>query len=162
MLDNFQLDELAADLVPDFMGTYSRDTIPTPPSMQDRGSQSYILNMQGIHQGDEKGTHWVAAHATPHTLYYFDSYGGPAPSDVSQLQQQLQIPALWENRKQFQKLGSSYCGEYCLYWLSRCAHDGPIRALDVFHSDKQARNDDYVKRWYHALLVHHGKKQRQH
>jgi hypothetical protein len=160
MLSNFTLEKVAPQYLQHFVGVFARDKIPPlNESAKQHGSTtglSYILNLQGEHQGDEKGTHWVAMFTGPTDLWYFDSYGIVAPKDVYNFCDHNGFQHLHENLLEFQKMGSPWCGEYCLYWLMKCEqmqrqNRSLSHATVDFHPNQPTINDAIIRQWWHNL-----------
>jgi hypothetical protein len=95
-----------------------------------------IFNLDEHNRG---GSHWVAMFVNSNLgeIYYFDSYGDPAPKQLRKLG--------WEIQKQSEKFGKRYkyksnkirhqyteseCGMYCLYFVVELLKDKPF---DFFH-----------------------------
>ncbi len=128
MLTNHQLEQRCKATIPDFIGVFSRDTLPKKWQ-----PGSYIVNLQGIDQGDKAGTHWVAFHLTPTELDYFDPFGSFIPTNVIAFavrnHPNLHIRfSPWV----FQGLNSQHCGMICYTWLLQGSHTG-----DFFNASKQ-------------------------
>ncbi len=87
---------------------------------------AYVINMDDSDSGNN-GTHWVALYLTreagvPHA-YYYDSYGGPPPTEVLLFSRRFKAPILSYSNKQLQSLNSNYCGQYVLLFIQMMSKD---------------------------------------
>jgi hypothetical protein len=163
MLSNFQLEKLARNRLTHFVGVFPRDQIPplyqTKQKFKTQDGLSYILNMQADHQGNRKGTHWVAMFVDSNQCYYFDSYGMKAPTNVYQFCQEGGLKHLKENLCEYQALGSNWCGEYCLFWLLQCQrlqrqHRSLEQASQNLLPNRPQKNDHLISCWFQSLIKH--------
>ncbi len=99
-----------------------------------------------LDEHDKSGSHWVAMFINCNLgiIYYFDSYGDPAPKQIRKLG--------WEIQKQSEKIGKRYkyksnkirhqyteseCGMYCLYFIIELLKDKPFDFFNKRILDKK-------------------------
>ena len=92
-----------------FQGVYAMDRLPT------RNNGAYVINMDNH---DEPGSHWVAVFVDNGAVEYFDSYGR-APTDSRLLH--FLGPNFSYNSVALQRLFTTVCGYFCLYFLLKRA-----------------------------------------
>lgn len=112
-LSNIEIDEYYKG-VPQFGGVFCKDQLP-----KKMNNKCYIINMQDSDEGS--GSHWVAVmDVNPKETVYFDSFGeNDAPIDIEKfLKTRKKGKKLMRNKIQLQKLDSSSCGEYCIYFVN--------------------------------------------
>ena len=102
-----------------------------------------IFNLDEHNRG---GSHWVAMFVNCNLgiIYYFDSYGDPAPKQIRKLG--------WEIQKQSENIGKRYkyksnkirhqytdseCGMYCLYFIVELLKDKPFDFFNKRILDKK-------------------------
>jgi len=77
-ISNIELDAIARKLkLTNYRGTVSRDNLPQYPV---KTKESFIINLQPAQVGN--GSHWCSLIRDGDRVFYFDSYGNAAPSDV--------------------------------------------------------------------------------
>jgi hypothetical protein len=77
-ISNIELDMISKKLKLDnYRGTISRDNLSQFPV---KTKESFIINLQPAQAGG--GSHWCSLIRDGNRIFYFDSYGGGAPSDV--------------------------------------------------------------------------------
>ena len=111
-MDTLNLWSLADMCIPNFIGVYPLDKIPTylkPPS-------NFIVN---THTKNLPGEHWVAvSYQKDGRVYAFDSFGHYYPSMLKKRLLRLSRTApVWYNKIQYQESDENTCGHYCLAWL---------------------------------------------
>jgi len=89
-----------------FRGVFMDDELP----MKIKTNECGIVNLQ---DSDEQGSHWVCYFKKGKLKYYFDSYGLDCSNEVLNY---LKRPII-SSTYQIQKMGSTMCGQYCLYVL---------------------------------------------
>ena len=99
-----------------------------------------------LDEHDKDGSHWVAMFINTNLgeIYYFDSYGDPAPTRIRKLG--------WEIQKQSGKIGKRYkyksnklrhqytrseCGMYCLYFVIQLLKDVKFETFNKRIFDKK-------------------------
>ena len=82
------------------------DELPATP----KTNECRIVNLQ---DSDENGSHWVCYFKKGSLKYYFDSYGLDPSNEVHNY---LKSPII-SSTYQIQKMGTTICGQYCLYVL---------------------------------------------
>ena len=134
--------------VPNFLGVYSRDTLPT--KMKSQYPISLISNTDL--QLDE-GTHWVAFYIDDNGKgHYFDSYGRPPIHDEFENFLANHCPGGYSwNRKKLQCDTCVTCGQYCCcYIILRSAGLAHKQFQDLFTHDPQ-KNDQIVDELFKVL-----------
>ena len=123
-----------------FLGVFPSNEIPMPTSFP----SCYVAN---IDPNTLPGSHWVAFYyIDSHHLEFLDSYGMP-PSLY-----QFHLPRgvlVLHNQVEIQKLNSTVCGQYCIFYLFHRA-----RGSSLFKISKHLANiksDQYVRRYVHSL-----------
>src|SRR5271156_6933079 len=89
-----------------FRGVFMDDELPNKIKTNESG----IVNLQ---DSDEQGSHWVCYLKKGKLKYYFDSYGLDCSNEVLNYLKRPIITSTY----QIQKMGSTMCGQYCLYIL---------------------------------------------
>lgn len=138
VLTNTELENRCKASLPDFVGVFSRDDLP--PAWK---PGSYILNLQGLNQGDKQGTHWVAFHLTNTELDFFDPFGSFPPQDVLYYAT-MGHPNLHLRFSPWviQGIDSQACGMIAYAWLLQGARTGDYyNAAKTIFTDSTARND---------------------
>lgn len=95
------------------------------------------------------GTHWVcASDVDPLYVYYFDSFGEPAPNHVTQMMKETGKRII-VNNKQVQAMESSSCGEFCIMFLKELVvkKRKPYEIIKYFTND-MAINEKILERFF--------------
>src|SRR5271156_3601274 len=93
-----------------FRGYYMNDELPKKIKINECG----IVNLQ---DSDEQGSHHVCYFKKCKLKLYFDSYGlDPSNEVLNYLRNSVKLPII-TSTYQIQKMGSTMCGQYCLYVL---------------------------------------------
>ena len=105
---------------PKYVGVFASDEIQ--PMLSDYCNREYpFCFIANTHSSSEPGEHWVAFYVIDNdTLEFFDSYGQHPHVYFPHLHfvsQSIYPLTLHYNNKKLQKLNSSVCGHYCLYYL---------------------------------------------
>lgn len=122
--------------IPNFLGTFPIDRLPTPKQFP----SCFILNHDKMNQ---PGTHWVAVIITrENTVEYYDSLANKPPNELYQWNKQINF-----NRKPTQFIFSDTCGHHALYYLYLRLVLNASRAetLKLLYSCKNL--DSYVKKF---------------
>ena len=90
------------------MGCVMDDELPA--ESRTAREECRIVNLQ---DSDENGSHWVCYFKKGELKYYFDSYGLDPSNEVHNY---LKSPII-SSTYQIQKMGTTICGQYCLYVL---------------------------------------------
>lgn len=130
-----------------FLGVFSPDTLPVRSMIKDP-----LLLICNTEDSDLPGQHWIAIHKDHRGHgFYFDSYG--APPKLPEFMAIMDSCHQWSyNKTQVQSLGSTTCGQYCLFFVTHCSRgyslDNIVELLD--QDDDKFVNDaivnDFVKR----------------
>jgi len=127
------LSQALCDTRTHFLGVFALDQIPSSFSHY---PCAYVANTD---PSTRKGQHWVAFyHESPKRLEFFDSYGEPPqtysfpfPSELSSLRY---------NAYPLQKLNSSVCGQYCIFFIFHRSHRSSLAS--IIHSLRSSPNPD--------------------
>src|SRR5271156_2047287 len=103
-----------------FRGVFMDDELP----MKIKTNECGIVNLQ---DSDEQGSHWCAYLKHGKLKYYFDSYGLDCSNEVLNY---LKRPII-SSTYQIQKIGSTMCGQYCLYVLYYLGEGNNF--IDILH-----------------------------
>ena len=105
--------------IPNFMGVYALDKLPTNiiPQQQQRYF-NFVVNTDTYNL---LGTHWIAVHVDRHKIYLFDPMGIYYPPLLCKYVIRFGKPIVY-NWKQFQPITEKTCGQYCLRWLSTISY----------------------------------------
>lgn len=107
-LSNFDLLRLAKlHKLRRFRGVFMVDEFPSNPWKTERA----IFNLD---TSDGRGSHWVCYKKRGEYVQFFDSSGEKPPTEFVRYMKGCRISA---NRRIFQKVGSSNCGQLCLLFL---------------------------------------------
>jgi len=98
--------------IPDYVGTFSCDTLPPPPS----GDARQRLMIVNTDPPNEPGEHWVATYidSTGRRKEYFDSFGRQPPAIFETYMNYNCSDYCSYNKKQLQSIASRVCGYYCI------------------------------------------------
>ncbi|RWS21522.1 hypothetical protein B4U80_06898, partial [Leptotrombidium deliense] len=98
--------------VPEFVGTFPRDNIPTTT----RRPASFIVNTDS---SNEPGEHWVAIYLTKNNkAEYFDSFGlPPLHRDLTEFIHEHAKNGVKYNNICIQHPLSTTCGKFCLKYV---------------------------------------------
>src|SRR5271156_3899720 len=109
---NYDLIDYAKKLkIKYFRGYFMNDELPKKIKTNESG----IVNLQ---DSDEQGSHHVCYYKKGKLKYYFDSYGlDPSNEVLNYLKPNNKSSDIISNIYQIQKMGSTMCGQYCLYVL---------------------------------------------
>lgn len=114
-----------------------------------------IINLDDAGQ---PGTHWVALHKSNGFIYYFDSYGFPAPKNVENLIKKHGTPnKRFYSSFEIQQDKSNRCGFYTLAFLSMAnmvkTPEDIAKILGQFStsSDQKAQNDKQLLKMIQIL-----------
>ena len=132
--------------VPNFLGVFSRDTLPQPKSLP----FSLIANTD---KRVESGTHWIAIFVDKSGRgEYFDSYGRkPFNKEFVQFLKKFSSNYTF-NRTQLQCITCVTCGEYsCAYIILRTAGYSKEKFIKLF-TDDTISNDIIIKEIFKTLL----------
>lgn len=128
-----------------FLGVYPADIFPI---------QSLLPNCCIWNTADSrsKGEHWVACFMDEFkTAFYFDTGGSPIPPLFLGHLRHFRVIRLL--KKPVQSPFSDLCGQYCmlfLHWV--CSGRKPYSFIKKGFSSNLLKNDEYVDKWYNALL----------
>ena len=119
-----------------YIGSFAKDMLPKTL----RAGQSLIVNLGTAQSG---GTHWCAVAVRDGKVYYFDPYGGFPDPAVQALARRRPLLA---STLQYQKLGSTACGPFCAYFLSRLGAGADLYTVlyDDLDPSPTARNERTV------------------
>ena len=122
---------------PIFAGVLGSEQIPTKIPPKSEKKRVFIVNTQPT---THEGEHWVVLYFTPHdTVYYFDSFGLPPPSNIYKKIRRFKHLRLWS--RTLQGL-SDTCGWYCMCFVLAVNDHFD---LNIFGDDLRA-NDKLVKK----------------
>lgn len=123
-LSNFNLLDLAEENKIPLDYVLSKDEILQPAYViKFRASKNWniIINLQNLYADDGKtmnpGSHWVALARVKDKFVFFDSYGFVPPIEVLELAKKLGIDEIIYNEKQIQRLSTTICGYYALFFI---------------------------------------------
>jgi hypothetical protein len=125
-LTNFQLMDIAEKIGLKLSGVLMKDQLKKNTFKPG----AYIVNLQN---SGESGSHWISCYYSDKgDIIYFDSYGQAPVQELIKL-----MPYdIFYNNKQIQDYHSSYCGIYCLAFLSfvygTTYEDGMIEKFNKF------------------------------
>jgi hypothetical protein len=124
-----QLEEYSQILNLPLIGIYSKNELPTHPSIG-----SYIINMEDSTAGN--GSHWILLKIFPNKeVIYYDSFGLSPPRQITEF---IGKKIACSNR-QIQNIDATTCGYYCL-------------ACDLYMTYEPRKNvyerfDDFLNIW---------------
>ncbi len=137
-LSNVEIELYLRD-VPGFVGVFSKDNLPF-----DRGDRTggYVLNMQGSHEGNRQGSHWVAFVITHKGgSLYFDPLGVRyPPEEVLKF-----CPAPMQvNNTQMEALGDTDCGQWCVWFIRQILFKRRAfkSVIEHFHLNQDLKKSD--------------------
>lgn len=117
----------------------------------------YIINVGE----DDVGTHWVGAVKNKNEVYYFDSFGVPAPEVIEDL---FQMKGDYKNYNfnpyQIQRIGDGLCGQYVvlfLYWMTGTKRQPSVDKFKDFllllNLEQPKHNPELVRKYLKQLFV---------
>jgi hypothetical protein len=74
---------------------------------------AYIINLGS----PTNNSHWTAMFLTPHTAFYFDSFGIVAPLQVEYFIKRCGYKNYYHSKVDLQQLNTSHCGQWTIEWL---------------------------------------------
>ena len=119
---NSLLIESLCDTSTRYLGVFALDQLP--PTLTNFPC-CYVANTDPI---SLPGTHWVAFYLDSRThLEFFDSYGNSP--DLYNFPTPPKLTSIICNDYPFQKIQTSVCGQYCIFYLHQRAHHIPLRSI---------------------------------
>lgn len=101
-----------------YVGVFAADEIQSILSSRRGDSSSSFCFLANTDLSNEPGEHWVAFFVVSNcTLEFFDSYGEHPYTYFPHLQLTTHFTNLLYNNQKLQKLNSTVCAHYCLYYL---------------------------------------------
>lgn len=123
--------------IPQFLGTFPVDRLPTPNYSD---NVSFILN-HDIMNGP--GIHWVAVILSKNNnVEYYDSLGNPPPHELYTWKSNISY-----NRKPTQSMFADTCGEHSLYYLYLRLVVGFSQSETLNQLYEKRNADSYVKKF---------------
>ena len=108
-----------------YLGTFSQDTIPL-------NKHGYMIC--NVDTQTQKGSHWVAIHSTPKTLYIYDSFGRSTQRLLPLLEQNMKEKKVHHFDSNYlpEQFGKTQiCGQLSLAWLCVVKQYGIKKALTI-------------------------------
>ena len=65
------------------------------------------------------GSHWVSTYVKDNVINYFDSFGMAPFQEIVDHAKKKNLTLLHQNQ-QIQRLNTTTCGYFCLYFLTKC------------------------------------------
>lgn len=122
--------------IPNFMGTFPKDRIPSPKRLP----ASFILNLDIMNQ---PGIHWVAVLMNrDNTVEYYDSLAEKPLSELYVWKKKILY-----NNKPTQNIFAETCGHHALYYLYLRSVVGFSQVDTLNRIYKCPNPDKYVKRF---------------
>jgi len=121
MLSNFQITDICKKHHIPLQYVGYKDLIPK----RKLKSYSAIINMDSSNpnDGNPSGSHWIALIKRDKLCYYFDSFGFPAPKEITNYVIYLQPQHYAYNTTQIQNIDDDHCGYYCIGLLLYVKHN---------------------------------------
>jgi hypothetical protein len=124
-----------------FIGVFPSDKV----ALLERGKrlpESYIANCSPSGHG---GTHWVAFYQEEQKmLEVFDSYGKPLGLYNKDLLASTDGLTIIQQSQQLQQIGSTVCGQYCMFFILKRAMGMSYKHLIHLFTDDIETNDKMV------------------
>ena len=115
MMYSDQLKHIAYKNIPNFIGVFSIDNIPS--NIQQSSTFHFIVNNQ---TSNLPGQHWLGVSVMAHTAHIFDPLGLPPPRLlVYNLKRKLGIRHVSYNKRQEQQVWEQNCGPRVIAHLSK-------------------------------------------
>ena len=106
-LSNFEIEDAVKKIgLKNFRGVFLRDTLPKKP----KRNECAIMNLDDI---SGNGTNWVAWFKRGNNKFYFDSFGLPPPTELSNYLNSY----VFYLTEQIQPRQEVICGHLCLFVL---------------------------------------------
>jgi len=144
----------------------NKDQLIEIPNEWSRRSFSLVINLMDLFDSDGyqlPGSHWVGLYYDPTKLnggfVYFDSYGFQPPIEVINMANRINSQAnfLW-NSEMIQRLNSTICGYYTMYFLHAMNKAGSIKKKFQKFQDDFHDPIKNTKRLDQLLKKHFGSK----
>ena len=115
-----ELWDLGKKYVPDFIGVFPLDKIPTKIV---KYPSNFIAN---THTANLPGEHWLAVHCTSQgVVHAFDPFGIYYPKRLRDILTRMSHPhPVLYNTHRYQNVLEDTCGYYCIAWLICINIDG--------------------------------------
>jgi hypothetical protein len=140
-MNSGHLEKFLYRYVPHFEGVYSSDTLP----LLNKRQWSLVVNTA---PSKSSGEHWVACRREGNELEFFCSYGSnpiiDMPESIREFMRQQNLPIVY-NPTQLQQRCSSFCGEYCMFYLIGREFLPYSLILSLFDSKNQRLNDEIIQ-----------------
>jgi len=108
----FLLSRLLSKTSVNFLGVFPSDKLPSYSITQSFAPCCYVANVDPT---GKQGSHWVGFyHSCANRLDFFDSYGRDPKEFGFHFHKLIQVQS---NKSELQSLFSSFCGQYCIYFL---------------------------------------------
>jgi hypothetical protein len=129
------------------VGIFAADTLPHKV----KRPAAFIANTDIQSQ---QGTHWIAFFFPRRGKFeYFDSYGLP-PIIEDHLTFLSKKKTFLTNEMELQDVSSTFCGHYCLLFLSARMNDTTMKGFQRLFSTNTILNDEIVNRSSNQLFKH--------
>lgn len=139
ILSNTDLYNLSEMLNLPLNGIYMKDEI----TLKNLKNGNYIMNLQNHNQN---GSHWVSFLKINKTIFYFDSFGMPAPQNEYDLFFKQHDKILY-NKHQIQDINSHCCGYFAIAFLYMMNKNNLnlTEFINMFAKQDLTKNDSIVK-----------------
>jgi len=139
-MDTIQISNILStdcNLAITFSGVYASDRLP----LNCEQPAAIVANTD---PHDKPGSHWVAFYLEGGVGEYFDSFGLP-PININFLNFLNRNCKRWNyNADDFQSLGSTVCGHYCIWYLSQKAKGRSLAEIQRDFCPDNKKNDKKV------------------
>ena len=104
----------------------------------------FIYNLEPSYMN---GSHWVSTYVKDNVINYFDSFGMPPFQEIVDHGKKKNLTLLHQNQ-QIQRLNTTTCGYFCLYFLNEM-HKGVdyFDLLQVFDFDTM-ENEKFIEKYF--------------
>ena len=111
------------------------------------GQALFIYNLEPSYIS---GSHWIATYVKDN-INYFDSFGMPTFQEIVNHARIKKMTLLHQNN-QFQNLGTTTCGYFCLYFLNEMNKGNSYyNLLKVFDIHDTMKNERFLEQYFKKI-----------
>ena len=104
----------------------------------------FIYNLEPSYMS---GSHWVATYVKDNIINYFDSFGMPPFQEMVNHAKKKNLTLLHQN-DQIQRINTSTCGYFCLYFLNEMNKGNSyFNLLEAFDIHDTMKNERFIKKY---------------
>ena len=125
------------------------DVLPRDENVPHNHKQAlFIYNLEPAYMS---GSHWVATYVKDNVINYFDSFGMPPFQEIVNHAKKKNLTLLHQNN-QIQKIQTTTCGYFCLYFLNELNKGSTYYdLLKVFDIHDTTKNERLIESYFRNI-----------